>query len=85
MSNTGGASKTVHGWAQEVNPGESFFTYIMTRILRNFGYEIKVLVSQKMNVYFHEFKKCNTDIYVCYDAALLYDCQGVISLYVLED
>ena len=25
-----------------------------------------------MHVFFHEFKKCNTDIYVCYDAALLF-------------
>ena len=26
-----------------------------------------VLVSQKMHVNFHEFTKCNTDIYVCVD------------------
>ena len=32
---------------------------------------LKLQYHKKMHVYFHEFKKCNTDIYVCNDAVLL--------------
>ena len=45
------------------------------RILRSFQYQIKVLVSQKIHVYLHEFTEGNTDICVCFHAALLFDCQ----------
>ena len=37
------------------------------------------ILDQSFSIVRNEFTKCNTDIYVCFDAALLFDCQGVIS------
>ena len=70
--------------SQQGTRGESLLVFLYSDNNKDFeklsmGDQSFSISKQCMFVYFHEFKKCNTDIYVCYDAALLFDCQGVIS------